>query len=88
MRKIFRWLPIVAVVAFACGDDDAGNPTAPNPDAGPAPTSTSTTPPPEAGPPDGGPTVRTACLDRPTAAPRPTTKLPCELIPPGVTLKD
>ena len=32
---------------------------------------------------DAGPEARGACLDRPDTLPRPSTTLPCELMPPG-----
>jgi hypothetical protein len=79
----------LAVVWLACGDDDtSSNPGA---DAGPLPTS-------DGGPlpdgnvpkPDGGDASgpRTSCIERPNELPRPPTgnRLPCELIPPGLTL--
>jgi hypothetical protein len=34
---------------------------------------------------DAGPEARGACLDRPDQLPRPSTTLPCELMPPGFT---
>jgi hypothetical protein len=38
---------------------------------------------PDAGGIDAGPEARGACLDRPDQLPRPSTTLPCELMPPG-----
>jgi hypothetical protein len=32
---------------------------------------------------DGPPGQLAPCLDRPTDVPRPTTELPCDLLPPG-----
>jgi hypothetical protein len=89
-----RWFLLAAMavalpmIALACGDDkpsgnnanpDSGSPTATNT----TPTSTTTTTPPV----DAGPDAakRTGCLDRPTDVERPD-RLPCNLIPPGVTL--
>ncbi|MBX3232399.1 MAG: hypothetical protein KIT84_22505 [Labilithrix sp.] len=79
------------VIALACGDSsDGGGPAPGTPDSGPTstatnttPTSTATTPPVDAGP--DAPARRTGCLDRPTNVERPD-RLPCELIPPGLTL--
>lgn len=90
-----RWLmlavatAVLPVIALACGDDDPK--TSPGVDAGPTATTTTTStatttttaPPSDAGP-DAAP-KRTGCVDRPTDVPRPD-RLPCNLIPPGVTL--
>ncbi|MBX3220746.1 MAG: hypothetical protein KF795_09520 [Labilithrix sp.] len=92
-----RWISLGALVAAvtvvsvaACGDDDASDANAA--DGGPTttPTTTPTTAPtdggrtPDGATPDAG---RRSCLDRPdTLARPPATVLPCELIPPGLTL--
>jgi hypothetical protein len=88
-----RWLIMlgffsIGVVLANCGDDPKVQPNNPN-DAGPTPTSTATstatsTPQPDAGP--DAATKRTSCLDRPGAPPRPSDRLPCDLIPPGLAL--
>ena len=85
-----RWFLLAAmtvavpIVALACGSDDRSGatppPTATIDDAGkPTPTSTATS----TAPVDAG--HRTGCLDRPTDVERPE-RLPCNLIPPGLTL--
>jgi hypothetical protein len=82
-----RWILLIAVIgafavaAVACGDDPPGA----QPEAAPTPTPTPTgTNPPVV---DAGPDARrTGCLDRPTELARPDGRLPCELIPPGLTL--
>lgn len=86
------------VIALACGgDDNPGSTSGVTPtstiDSGkPNPTSTGTnTPPPADGGIDSGKDSgadagkRTGCLDRPTDIERPD-RLPCNLIPPGLTL--
>lgn len=41
----------------------------------------------DAGNPEAGTTARASCLDRPDELPRPPAAgLPCELLPPGLTL--
>lgn len=90
------------VIALACGgDDDKGssgatptstidsgksNPTSTATNT--SPTGTSTTQPPTDGGADSG--KRTGCLDRPPSDPRSSVerpdRLPCNLIPPGLTL--
>lgn len=96
-----RWLMLAAVtaalpvIALACGGDDSSSsggvtPTStvdggkPNPTStatNTSPTSTATTPV------DAGSDAahRSGCLDRPDAVERPD-RLPCTLIPPGLTL--
>ena len=91
-----RWLLLamitvaLPVIALACGGDDSSSsggvvPTSTMVDGGkPNPTNTvptSTTPI------DAGPDAarRSGCLDRPTDIERPD-RLPCHLIPPGLTL--
>jgi hypothetical protein len=85
-----RWILVGGAAAlavsfvFACnGGGDGGA----QPDSGTPSTPTSTPPGP---PPDGGKPVdagRTSCLDRPGSLARPPgDRLPCELIPPGLTL--
>lgn len=89
------------IIALACGGDDSpgGGPTG-TPDSGKpnptvttptstatntVPTSTTTVP----NPVDAGPDAaakRKGCLDRPTGGAQRPDKLPCELIPPGLTL--
>lgn len=45
---------------------------------------TAATPPGDgAPPPDSPPGAIASCLERPTDLPRPSTQLPCELLPPG-----
>lgn len=79
---------VVPVAVLCCGKDDApganadgGSPTPTTTTTGTTttPTPTSTTPV------DAGPDARRSCLDRPNL-PRPSDRLPCELIPPGLTL--
>jgi hypothetical protein len=89
-----RWLFMlgflsIGVVLANCGDDPKAE-SNPTPDGGglPSPTTTLTSnpPPPDAGL-DGAIKIkRTACLDKP-GAPRPSERLPCELIPPGLVLQ-
>ena len=73
-RKTFGgWLALVlALLSFSCGKDEAVTG---------APGSGGSS---GAG---GGSGVLRSCLDRPDELPRPPTgQLPCELIPPGLTL--
>jgi hypothetical protein len=76
---------VIPVAVLCCDNDTEIRP----PDAGttttPTTTTTATTTPPgvDAGP-DGA--RRMSCLDRPTTLSRPSDRLPCELIPPGLTL--
>lgn len=78
------------VIALACGDDDPKI-AAPGVDAGPTATTTTTstaTGTTTSQPSDAGPDAtpkRTGCVDRPTDVERPD-RLPCNLIPPGVSL--
>lgn len=86
---LHRWILLIALAGlgpaavFACGDDTSKA----RPDGGPpTPTTTATTPP-TGTPIDAGPDARrSGCLDRPTQLARPDGRLPCELIPPGLTL--
>jgi len=100
MKRWFLFAAFTAalpVIALACGDDNNGGGVTVTPDSGKptptttttatttntSPTGTTTTQPPVDAGPDGA--KRTGCLDRPTSIQRPD-KLPCELIPPGLTL--
>jgi hypothetical protein len=87
--KAHRWLGLVAVLTgmgalLHCGDDDRFADS----DAGTSPPVLVDGAPPvpvDALAPDGG--RLTSCIDRPTDLPRPPTgRLPCELIPPGLSL--
>jgi hypothetical protein len=90
-----RWLIMVAftvtlpIIALACGDDDKAGPGSSSSSGTPTSTVTNTVPTSTATVPDGGneagPAKRTGCLDRPTDVERPD-RLPCNLIPPGLTL--
>jgi hypothetical protein len=63
-----RRLIVIALLAAACGD----NKTPPS------------TPPDDASVTDDAPTSAGGpCLERPGDLPRPSTSLPCELLPPG-----
>jgi hypothetical protein len=67
---------LVAALAAACGDNHAP----------PSPVEDGPLPQLDAGI-DAAPTSLGACLDRPTDLSRPPTgQLPCELIPPGLTV--
>lgn len=72
--KRFISFALAAALAAACGDNDSAPIDAPEDaelDAGV----------------DAAPTALGACLDRPTDLIRPPTgQLPCELIPPGLTI--
>jgi len=82
-----RWLYWGAWTAFsgglwlaACGNDETNPPNTSQTDGGIS-SPDSTVPVPDAA------QKRTSCLERPTDVPRPPTgKLPCDLIPPGLTL--
>lgn len=82
-----RWMFLTLVLLMCCGDDaheadpsDSGTPPTPVADGGSDAQS-----PPDGATPDGG--AVTSCVDRPTDLPRPPTgRLPCELVPPGLTL--
>jgi hypothetical protein len=88
--KRHRWLVLIAVLAagvalVCCGDDDDGAAA----DGGTPPTLdgalTSDGAQPDVLVPDGA--RLSSCVERPTDIPRPPTgRLPCELIPPGLTL--
>lgn len=83
-----RWMFLPLVMLMCCGESDKADPSdaatqppTPVSDGGiedaPAPVDGATA--------DGG--ALTACVERPTDLPRPPTgRLPCELIPPGLTL--
>ncbi|HVV87441.1 MAG TPA: hypothetical protein VHE35_30575 [Kofleriaceae bacterium] len=79
-RNLLRPLLLAAgLLAFgACGDNRG---TAP----GDAAAAIDAATPIDAGP-DAAPASLAPCLDRPTDLPRPTTGLPCELLPPGLVL--
>lgn len=68
-----------------CGDDD-GRPDVDRGAAPPVLVDGAPSPsPPDAVAPEGG--RLTSCVDRPTDLPRPPTgRLPCELLPPGLSL--
>lgn len=90
MKSAVRpWL-VLAVLAFAACDQSGTEITQATPDASTLPPTPPGPPnPPPTPPPDGGPVRRTSCLDRPTdlsRAPASPGQLPCELIPPGLTL--
>lgn len=77
MKRIIL-LAFVAALAAACGDNLAPPAVDPQDDAAP--------PEIDAGV-DAAPVTTSACLDRPTDLQRPPTgQLPCELIPPGLTI--
>ncbi|MDF2696777.1 MAG: hypothetical protein K0S65_5160, partial [Labilithrix sp.] len=70
----------------ACGDDTSKGTAADGGTTNPPGTSPTTTPTalPDGATPDAG---KRSCLDRPNTLPRsPSSGLPCELIPPGLTL--
>jgi hypothetical protein len=80
---------VVPGVAFlCCGNDSSNNGAPPGATTTPPATTTPTSQPTGTNnPPDAGPDARrTSCLDRPDSLPRPSDRLPCELIPPGLTL--
>jgi hypothetical protein len=89
--KRHRWLVLMAVLTagvalVCCGDDDDVAAAA---DGGTPPTldgaKASDGAQPDVLVPDGG--RLSSCVERPNAIPRPPTgRLPCELIPPGLTL--
>ncbi len=86
-RLILLGGAVALVVSFAFACNGGGDGGGAQPDSGTPSTPTSTPP----GPPlDGGKPVdagRTSCLDRPGSPSRPPDgRLPCELIPPGLTL--
>lgn len=88
-RLVFCSVLVVVGVVFVGCSNGAGIPGA-GPDAStpepPAATTPPTVPPPlPAG--DAGPDAsrRSSCLDRPGSS-RPSDRLPCELVPPGMTL--
>lgn len=79
---------VLPVIALACGDDTSGAAATADAGANPTSTTTNTTPTSTATTPDDGGTEagpRRGCLDRPTDVERPD-RLPCNLIPPGLTL--
>lgn len=83
-RLVALLFPLCLAALLCCGDDtknadtDASVPPSSPVEAGTIPVDGAT-------PPDGG--RLTSCVDRPTDIPRPPTgRLPCELIPPGVSL--
>jgi hypothetical protein len=89
MRRLLRLTAVCFICA--CSDDDP-----PAPDAGPKAEAGSDTSPADAGVTDApldapadtvlGPSLA-SCLDTPDELPRPpTTELPCDLIPPGLSL--
>ncbi|MBX3185373.1 MAG: hypothetical protein KF819_00095 [Labilithrix sp.] len=79
---------LLLIAALACCGESAVN----APDPTPTPVIPSDGGPPPIPPGDSGtdaqpPGPRTSCLDRPTELSRPpTNRLPCELIPPGLSL--
>lgn len=80
---VLATIVVPCVALLHCGDSKSSpSPTATGTATTPAPTTTGVTDP------DAGPDAarRTSCLDRPTDVPRPSDRLPCELIPPGLTL--
>lgn len=87
-RRWISWGALVCavpVVVLACADDKAASGKN-TPDAAPDAPSATANPTGTSSPfPDGGPARRTGCLDKPGAPARPD-RLPCELIPPGLTL--
>jgi hypothetical protein len=74
---------VAALALAACGDDDAA---ARPPDGGTVVPQPPVQPPADAGS-DAAPAARTSCLDAPGLARPPSEdRLPCELIPPGLSL--
>lgn len=69
MTRLTLFLCGLLCALAACGDDD------------PPPNN----PPPSDGGIDSPGATSGPCLDRPTDLPRPSTTLPCELLPPGYT---
>lgn len=88
-----RWILVGGAAALAltfvlaCNGSSFGDGGNTQPDSGVSSTPTSSPPDPL---PDGGKPIdagRTSCLDRPGSLSRPPDdRLPCELIPPGLTL--
>lgn len=74
---------LALVAVYACGDDTALDPA----DGGVSADGSTVPPDATVDANETGPARRTSCLDRP-GLPRPPVdgRLPCDLIPPGVTL--
>lgn len=80
MKTHLPWLTL-ALLVWGCSDNSA------TPVHTPPPDSSTPIPSRDAGGDSGEPLPRSSCLERPGALPRPPgNRLPCELIPPGMTL--
>lgn len=81
MSRRRTWGLLLAAALVGCGSESTD---APPTDSAVATEDTAT--PDATTLPDTATSGRTGCLDRPELPPAPTDSLPCELIPPGLTL--